>query len=177
LTIFLALLLILVLLACLALTLFGLPGNWLILAVTVVYACLKPAGSPAAIGWKPIAILFVIAVLGEIVELLAATMGTAKAGGSRRGAALALAGSIIGAVVGIFVGIPVPVVGPILAAFLFAGLGALAGAMLGEFWAGKDWHASWRIGKAAFRGRLAGTLAKMSLGVLMVAVVVVALVW
>ena len=177
LTIVFALLLIVVLLACLALTLFGMPGNWLIVAATVVYACLTPARSPAAIGWKPVAILFAMALLGEIVELSAATMGTAKAGGSRRGAALALAGSIIGAVVGIFVGLPVPVVGPILAALLFAGLGALGGAILGELWAGKNWQTSWRIGKAAFRGRLAGTLAKMLLGVMMVAVVLVALVW
>lgn len=176
-TIFFALLLIVILLACLALTLFGMPGNWLIVAVTAVYACLKPAGSPAAIGWQPVAVLFVMAVLGEIVELLAATMGTAKAGGSRRGAALALVCSVIGAVVGIFVGLPVPVVGSILAALLFAGLGALGGAMLGERWAGKDWNASWQIGKAAFRGRLAGTLGKMFLGVMMVVVVIVALIW
>lgn len=176
-TIFFALLLIVVLLVCLALTMFGMPGNWLIVAATAVYACLTPAQSSAAIGWKPIAILLVLAALGEVIELLAATMGTAKAGGSRRGAVLALAGSIVGAVLGIFVGIPIPLVGPILAALLFAGLGALAGAMLGELWAGKDLDASWRIGKAAFRGRLAGTLGKMLLGAVMVAVVVVALVW
>jgi uncharacterized protein len=172
-----ALLLIVVLLVCLALTLFGLPGNWLIVVTTVIYAWLTPAGSPAAIGWKPIAILLVLAVAGELVELLAATVGTTKAGGSRRGAALALACSVIGAVVGIFVGLPIPLVGSILAAILFAGLGALTGAMLGELWAGKDWDASWRIGKAAFRGRLAGSLAKMCLGLMMVAVVIVALIW
>jgi uncharacterized protein YqgC (DUF456 family) len=172
-----ALLLIVVLVACLALTLFGLPGNWLIVVVTAVYACLKPAGSVAAIGWKSVVILVVIAALGEVVELSAATVGTAKAGGSRRGAALALVCSIVGAIVGIFVGIPVPVVGPILGALLFAGVGALAGAIAGERWAGKDWNSSWRIGKAAFCGRLAGTLAKICLGGLMVVVVIVALVW
>jgi hypothetical protein len=177
LTVFFALLLILILLACLALTLFGLPGNWLIVVATVVYACLKPTGSTAAIGWRPIVILVVIAALGEIVELSAATVGTAKAGGSRRGAALALVCSIVGAIIGMFVGIPVPLMGSILGALLFAGVGALAGAIAGERWAGKDWGTSWRIGKAAFRGRLAGTLAKMSLGGLMVLVVIVALVW
>ncbi len=177
LTLLLALLLIVVLLACLALTLFGLPGNWLIVAVTAIYACLKPAGSAAGIGWRPIVILVVIAAMGEVVELSAATVGAAKAGGSRRGAALALVCSIVGAIVGVFVGIPLPLVGPILGALLFAGLGAMAGAMLGELWAGKDWSASWRIGKAAFFGRLAGTLAKICLGGLMVTVVIVALVW
>jgi hypothetical protein len=177
LTVFFALLLILILLACLVLTLFGLPGNWLIVVITAVYACLRPAGSAAAIGWKSVAILLVIAIAGEVVELSAATVGTAKAGGSRRGAALALICSIVGAIVGMFIGIPVPLVGSILGALLFAGVGALAGAMLGELWAGKDWYASWQIGKAAFRGRLAGTLAKICLGGLMVAVVIVALIW
>jgi uncharacterized protein len=172
-----AVLLIVVLLGCLGLTLFGLPGNWLIVAVTAIYACLAPAHSAAAIGWTPLAVLVVIAVLGEIVELLAATVGTAKAGGSRRGAVLALACSIVGAVVGLFVGIPIPLVGPILAALLFAGLGALAGAMLGELWAGKDWGTSWRIGKAAFGGRLVGTVAKMLLGGMMIVVVIIALIW
>jgi hypothetical protein len=49
--------------------------------------------------------------------------------------------------------------------------------MLGELWAGKNLDASWRIGQAAFWGRLAGTLGKMLVGIVMVAVVVVALVW
>jgi uncharacterized protein len=174
-TIIFALLLIVVLLACLAVTMLGLPGNWLIVATTAIYACLTPTSSAAAIGWQPIAILLVLAVLGEIIELLAAARGTTKAGGSRRAASLALLGSIIGAFLGLFVGIPVPLLGSVLAALLFAGLGALAGAILGELWAGKDWNACWRIGKAAFRGRIAGTLGKMLLGAVMVAVVVAAL--
>jgi uncharacterized protein len=179
LTIVFALLLIVVLLGCLALTLFGLPGNWMIVAVTAIYASLTPATSSAAIGWTPLVIVLVLAVSGEIAELLAATVGTAKAGGSRRGAALALAGSIVGAIVGLFVGIPIPLplIGSILAALLFAGLGALAGAMLGELWAGKDWGTSWRIGKAAFGGRLVGTVAKMLLGGMMIVVVIIALIW
>lgn len=176
-TIVFALLLVVVLLACLALTLFGLPGNWLIVGVTALYAVLTPAQSSAAISWQSVVVLAGIAALGEGVELLAATAGTAKAGGTRRGAVLALGGSVVGTIVGIFVGIPIPLVGSILGALLFAGLGALAGAMVGERWAGKDWDTSWRIGKAAFGGRLVGTLAKIFLGGVMVLVVIVALIW
>jgi len=51
----------------------------------------------------------------------------------------------------------------------------MAGALLGETWSGKGPAASWRIAKRAFQGRLAGTLAKMLLGALMIAVVVVAM--
>ena len=121
-----ALILILVLLVCWLLTVAGLPGNWLMPMSAGVYLCLAPARSPVAIGWKTIAALLFLAALGEIIELLAGAMGVAKAGGSKRGAAMALVGSIIGGLVGLAVGVPVPLVGSIVAAVLFAGLGAMA---------------------------------------------------
>jgi uncharacterized protein YqgC (DUF456 family) len=174
--IFFALLLILVLLACWPLTLLGMPGNWLMVVATAVYAWLVPAPSTAGLGWKTVVALVVLAALGEIVELLAAALGVAKAGGSRRGALLALAGSILGALVGIFVGLPIPLIGSVVAAVLFAGLGAMAGAVLGETSVGRDADATWRIAKLAFWGRLAGTLGKIILGAVMIALVMAALV-
>ena len=113
--------------------------------------------------------------MGEVVEFVAGALGVAREGGSKRGAALALAGSIVGGIVGLFVGLPIPVLGPVLAALLFASLGALAGAVAGERWRGRTWTDSWSIGKAAFRGRLVGTLAKAAVGLVMIAVVAVAL--
>ena len=121
---FFAFLLIAVLLAAWVLTLLGMPGNWLMVAATAVYAYFMPVDSRAAIGWNVIVIFLALAFLGEILELMAGAVGTAKAGGSKRGAALAMLGSIVGGVVGIIVGVPIPLVGPILAALLFAGLGA-----------------------------------------------------
>ena len=174
--IFFALLLILVLLACWPLTLLGMPGNWLMASATAVYAYLVPAQSSASLGWKTVVALLVLAALGEIVELLAAAMGVAKAGGSRRGALMALVGSILGGIVGIFVGVPVPLIGSVVAAVLFAGLGAMAGAALGETSAGRDACTSWQIAKLAFWGRLAGTLGKIILGAVMIAVVMAALI-
>jgi uncharacterized protein YqgC (DUF456 family) len=145
-------------------------------AATAVYAWLVPAQSRVALGWKPVVIVLVLAALGELVEILAAAMGVAKAGGSKRGALLALAGSMIGAIVGISVGLPIPLIGSVVAAVLFAGLGAMGGAALGETWAGRDADASWRVAKLAFWGRLAGTLGKITLGAVIIAVVVAALV-
>jgi uncharacterized protein YqgC (DUF456 family) len=173
--IFFALLLILVLLACWAFTLIGLPGNWLMVAATAVYAFLTPAQSPAALGWKMVLALLVLAILGEIVELVAGAMGAGKAGGSRRGAVLALLGSLIGGILGIILGLPIPLVGSMLAAVFFAALGAMAGAAIGEFGAGQSLGTTWKIAKAAFWGRLAGTLGKTILGALMIVVVVTAL--
>ena len=170
-----ALLLILIVLACWLLTLLGLPGNWLMVAATAIYAYMVPAVSHAALGWKVVVALLVLAAVGEIVELVAGAMGVARAGGSRRGAVLALVGSITGGILGVFIGLPLPLIGPIVAAVLFAGLGAMAGAMLGEVSTGRELGKSWRIARLAFWGRLAGTLGKMLLGAVMVAVVVAAL--
>jgi uncharacterized protein len=170
------LLLIVVLLASWVLTLLGMPGNWLMVAATATYAYLMPSESAASIGWKVVAVLFVLAALGEIIEFLAGSVGAARAGGSKRGAVLALLGSIIGGIIGIFIGMPIPLAGPIFAALLFAAGGAMTGAILGEFWAGRNLDVSWQIGKAAFLGRLLGTLGKMLIGAVMVALVVAALV-
>ncbi len=99
-----------------------------------------------------------------------------RAGGSRRSAVLALVGSLAGGATGVLVGVPIPLVGPLVAAVLFAGLGALAGAMLGESWKGRSLDQSVRVGKAAFWGRLFGTLAKTLIGAVMVVVALAALV-
>ena len=165
-----------ILLAAWVLTLLGMPGNWLIVVAVIVYVLLVPQESTLGIGWGIVAVLAVLAALGELLEFLAGALGVTKAGGTRRGAVLALVGSIAGGLVGIFIGLPVPLLGPIVAALLFAALGAMAGAMLGEVWVGKDAGASWRIGAAAFWGRLAGTLGKMLVGAVMVVVVMASLV-
>ncbi len=67
-------------------------------------------------------------------------------------------------------------IGSIVAAVLFAGLGAMVGALIGESWKGRGLGESWQVGKAAFWGRLLGTLAKVVVGSVMVVVAVVALV-
>lgn len=170
-----ALLLVVVLLACWALTLLGMPGNWLMVAAAAVYAFFMPPESTVAIGWQVVAGLLVLAIVGEVVEFLAGAMGVAKAGGSRRGAVLALLGSIVGALVGLVVGLPIPLIGSVVAAVLFAGLGAMAGAILGETWAGSTADKSWQVAKLAFWGRLAGTLGKVLVGAAMIGVALAAM--
>ena len=173
--IFFAVIFVLVLLACWLLTLFGLPGNWLMAALTAVYVWLVPAKLSLAIGWKSVVALFLLALLGEIIELLAGALGVAKAGGSRLGAATAVMGSIVGAFVGVIVGLPIPLIGSIVAAVVCAGLGAMAGAVLGEVLTGRDLDTSWRVAKLAFWGRLAGTLGKVIVGAVMIAIVIIAM--
>ncbi len=154
----------------------GLPGNWTIVAVTALYAWLLPGEHLTAVGWRSVLFLVALAVLGEIVEFAAGAMGVSTAGGSRRGAVLAIVGSLVGGIVGLFVGLPIPIVGSLVSAVLFGGLGALAGAMLGETWKGRDFEASLEVGKAAFVGRILGTVAKMVICTLMVVVALGAMV-
>lgn len=169
-----AVLLIVILLLALALTALGMPGNWIMVAAAAVYAYLVPAERVTGFGWPVLLSVVLLAALGELIEFVASALGVARGGGTRRGALLALAGSLVGALVGLFVGIPIPLVGSLLAALLFASLGAMAGAMLGEHWAGRDLNRSWQVGKAAFWGRLFGTLGKTLCGVLIVVVTTLA---
>lgn len=155
----------------------GLPGNWLIVIVVAIYAWALPADAGAAIGWNVVIALVVVALLAEAAELAAAALGVSKAGGSRRGALLAIFGSIVGGVVGAIVGLPIPLVGSLVAAVVFGGVGALVGAMAGESWKGRDFDSSLEIGKAAFVGRMLGTAAKMVAASIMVIVTLFALVF
>ena len=165
----------LVLLAGWMLTLLGGPGNWLMLLAVALYAWLVPEDAALTIGWGVVIALLVLAAVGELLEFLAGALGATQGGGSKRAAVLALVGSIFGGAVGLFVGVPIPVVGPFVAALLFAGLGAFVGAVLGEQWAGRSLDESLDIGKAAFLGRILGTLAKTLLGSVMVVVGTLAL--
>jgi uncharacterized protein YqgC (DUF456 family) len=153
----------------------GLPGTWLIVVVASLYAWWLPDDGRMALGWNTVLMLALLAVVGEVVETAAAAAGVKKLGGSRRGAVLAIAGSIVGSLVGAFVGLPIPIVGSLAAAVVFGGVGALVGAVIGETSAGRDFDASVTIGKAAFVGRLLGTLAKVIVCTVMVVVTLAAL--
>jgi uncharacterized protein YqgC (DUF456 family) len=152
--------------------LLGLPGNWLIVATTVLYAWLMPG---AAVGWPATGVITGLAVVGELVELAASAAGVKKSGGSGFGAIIALVGSVIGAITGMFVGIPIPVIGSLMGAVLFGGLGALCGAMVGETLRGRSFQASWNTGVAAFWGRLLGTFAKVIIGAVMAGIAIAAM--
>ena len=171
-----AIVLVLVLAVCWASSLVGLPGNWAMILAATVYWWFMPADTRVAFHWGVLVAMVVLAAIGELVEFAAGALGATKAGGSRRGAALALVGSIVGGLLGAIVGVPIPVVGPIVAALLFASLGAMAGAMLGEHWKGRTMEEGFQVGQAAFWGRLFGTLGKMMFGAVMLVVVVVAVI-
>jgi uncharacterized protein YqgC (DUF456 family) len=157
------------------LTLFSLPGTWVMVLAATFYAWLMPPDSAWDLSWPAVIILLGLALLGEILEFVASALGVSRKGGSRRGALLAICGSLIGGFIGAGVGLPIPVIGSVVGVLLGASAGALVGAMLGEHWKGRSLHESWQIGQGAFWGRLLGSLAKVAIASAMVAVVIVAL--
>lgn len=159
-----AFLFILVLFGGWVLTLFSLPGNWLMVAVAGLYAWFEKLP-----WWVAIALL-VLALIGELVELLAGAVGAKQAGGSKRGAGLAILGAMIGSMIGAVVGLPIPIIGSVVAILLFASVGATAGAFVGESWKGRPVEHGWKVGVVAFWSRLFGTMGKLLLGAVMVAV-------
>jgi len=157
-------------------TLFGLPGNWLILVSAGVFDWLLKSPSRLEITIPLLVGLGILAVLGELIEFFAGSIGVAKKGGSRTSAILALIGSALGGIFGAFVGLPIPVIGSIVGVLFFASAGALVGAVIGEDMQGRDFRGSMGVGMAAFWGRLFGSIGKTIVGGIMVAVAFVGLV-
>jgi len=145
----------------------SLPGNWLVVILAAGFAYFFPVEVGPGISWTIVGVLAGLAVIGEILEFVAGAAGVAK-GGSKRGALLAILGSFIGSILGAILGAPIPVIGSLVGILLFSSLGAMAGAIAGEIWLGKEANVSVEIGKAAFWGRLYGSLGKILIGCVMV---------
>jgi len=151
-------------------TLVMLPGNWLMVACAAGVAWWqRDAGmfSP----WT-LAVAGGLALAGEIIEFAASAAGVGKAGGSRWGGVGALAGALLGLALGAVL-VPVPVVGPLIGACC----GAAAGALVGEVAFGKGVRQAFRPSLAAGAGRLAGTVLKFAVGVLIWTILTVAAFW
>lgn len=155
-----------------AVNLIGMPGNWLIVLVCLLWLLAGP--QQFDFSWWLIAPLIGLAVVGEIIEFLASVVGTRKYGGSKTGATCSLIGAMIGGLVGAIVGLPLPIplLGSVIGSILFASGGAWGGAVLGENWNGRPWDEARRIGNAAFVGRFLGTVGKFTLGAAMVGLAV-----
>ncbi|MBX3442773.1 MAG: DUF456 domain-containing protein [Planctomyces sp.] len=147
---------------------FGMPGTWVIVALTALACHFFPSQGMLGLSWGSVGVLAGLAVLGEVLETAASAASTRKAGGSRRGAVFAMMGAIAGSLVGAFMGIPIPVVGPMIAAVVGAAAGAFGGAWIGEGRFGHTIAARLAISRAAATGRVWGTVGKLAVGLLMV---------
>lgn len=148
---------LILLLGCLVLTVFGLPGNWLLLGLVIVWNLLHPA---VDFGPMVYGLLLALALGGELVELFVQIAGAKKYGASVQGNAGGFFGGLIGALLGL----------PFLLGF-GAFLGAVAGAYIGcyvfERLHGRDRAAAHAAATGAFFGKVFGIAAKMACGMVM----------
>lgn len=145
---------------------FGLPGNFIILADSVLYGWY---GGFREITLKVIIVLVILSVLGEIFEFALGVIGAKK----HRASKGAIAGSIAGGIIGGICGAPFLLgIGSVLGAFL----GAFAGAFLVEFFRGKGLNQAIESGRGAFIGRVGGTITKGAIGVVMIAIAIVSVI-
>jgi uncharacterized protein YqgC (DUF456 family) len=147
-----------------------LPGNWIMVITTILFAWwqwdARPFSAPTLV------VIALLAFVGEIVEIFAGIGGARRAGAGGRGAIGALLGAMLGAIVGTFA-IPIPLIGTLLGACLGAGL--LSGLM--ESRSGKRGDQSIRTGVGAGLGVLIGTTTKIVIGILIWLIIGGAAMW
>jgi uncharacterized protein YqgC (DUF456 family) len=156
--------------AWLALVPFALPGNWLIVITTSLFAWWQSEQNVFSI--YTLIFITIIALLAEVVEFLGGAGGARKAGARLRGTLGAVAGAIIGACLGTFL-IPIPLLGTVLGSCL----GAAMGALLLELSGGREMRESINTGLGAGIGQLIAAFAKIAAGFLIWFIVAVAAFW
>ncbi|MBN2019830.1 MAG: DUF456 family protein [Sedimentisphaerales bacterium] len=147
---------------------FALPGNWLMVITTALFAWWQWENGIFSV-YTLIGIT-VLALAGEIVEFFAGAGGAKKAGAGWPGAIAAVFGAVFGAIFGTFV---IPLLGTIIGACLGTGLAA-AGV---EMAMGKSSDASLRSGLGASMGHLVGSMTKLTIGAAIWLIVAVSAFW
>ena len=154
----------------LLLVLFGLPGNWLMVLSTCLFAWWQwDQGVFSA--WTLIAIT-ALALLGELIEFLAGMVGARGSGASWWASVAAVVGAVLGAVFGTFV-IPIPLLGTVIGASVGAGL-AVWGV---EASRGERAEHSLRRAMGAGVGQFLGTFSKIMLGLVIWLIIAIAAFW
>lgn len=139
------------------LTVFRLPGNWLIVATAGLYQWLAVDEGG---GWTVLAILVGLAVFGEVAELLASVVTSQKAGASRQAAW----GGLIGGFAGMFLfSLPLPVIGTLAGAVI----GCFAGAMIAEWSVRKKLGQGAKVGLFSAIGFVLGAVFKLAVAMVM----------
>ncbi|MCZ6469449.1 MAG: DUF456 domain-containing protein [Candidatus Dadabacteria bacterium] len=142
---------------------FGFPGNFIILADSILFGWY---GGFKEVTITVLAILLVLALLGELVEFVLGIVGAKKYKSSNK----AIVGSIVFGIIGGILGIPFFFgIGAVIGAFI----GVFVGAFLVEFVLEKNVDRAMKSGWGAFVGRLGGTFFKGAIGIAMIVITIV----
>lgn len=147
--------------ATLILTVLGLGGNWVLVAVALI---LKLVGL-GHLTWTWLIVVAALAALGEIVEAFLGLVVVSRKGGTRWGVTGSFVGGILGAVLGS------PVIPP-AGTLIFAFVGAFAGAALGEWYRNRHVEEALRIGFWSFVGKTLAAMAKLATGLCIVWIII-----
>ena len=131
-----------------------LPGTTIILAGAIVHRILL--GPERSLGLGALVVLLALTVFSYAIDAAAGFLGASKFGATRWG----IIGGTIGAIAGLFFGLVGLFIGPVI--------GAIAGEILG----GKGLIKAGRAGWGTILGGLAGSVAKILIGLAMVAIFV-----
>lgn len=164
----LAILVSILLVLALVLLFVGLPGIWVILVITGIWAFFIDA--PGIFTLSFFIPLVALAILGEIVEFFAGYYGTKRFGGSSKGGVGGIIGGFAGALFG--------------AAFLMgfgAVIGAFAGAFAGCFLVEKllnnaTTEAAMNAAYGTTLGRMGGLIVKLGLGIWILTIIIPAII-
>jgi uncharacterized protein YqgC (DUF456 family) len=160
--------LILINVICLLLVAFAIPGNWLMVIATAVFAWLL-RGQDFISVYTLIAITL-LAILGELLELLGGMGAAKRSGAGFWGSVGAIAGAIGGAILGTFL-IPIPIIGTLTGSAIGAAVGSaiLSGAK------GRNRRTSLAVHTGI--GQFIGSSMKLMVGVVIWFVIAVAAFW
>lgn len=154
----------------LALVPFALPGNWLIVITTSLFAWWR--WDDGVFSAYTLLAITALALAGELIEFFSGMGGARKAGAGWRGSLGAIIGAITGAVLGTLL-IPIPFFGTILGACTGAGLCAWALELTGT----RPIQNFACLGIGAGLGQFLGTTTKLMLGFLIWFIVAVTAFW
>jgi len=146
---------------------FSLPGNWLIIITTALFAWWHAEEKMFSV--YTLIIITVLAILGELIEFFSGVVGAKKAGARFRGSLGAIIGAITGAIIGTFL-IPIPLLGTLLGSCA----GAAILACLFEVTGGRKLEDTVSLSFGAGLGVFLGTSAKITIGLLIWLIVAVA---
>ena len=148
-----------------ALVLFGLPGTYVIVIGALLYNLIAWS---VEISWGTTAVLLVLALIGELFDVIASGIAVKKYGSSFTG----MIGAVIGGIVGSIVGVPIPVIGSVIGLFL----GGFIGAFVFELIRYRNMKKAWNAGVGSFVGRITSIFIKIVLALIMV-LIIMAAVW
>jgi len=148
-------LLLILSLAAVALNIISIPGNWIMLLCALLVSWYSHWTAPSLI---ILAIMLIVLLFGELIEMMGSLVGAKKFGASTLAAWAAIAGGLVGGLLGFM--IPIPLIGNIIGALL----GAFLAAWCVELIRQKPFKAATRAAVGAALGRAVGMSTKVGCG-------------